>query len=326
MNIRFSNRLLTTLLLSILATLVGLPAKAQNRSVPLLGSPTDARSLSMGGATLMSTDRSYLYVNPTSIFISEDTHLTTSATEILFPKQEGIEGRMYNATLSLGWRFLDRHAIYGGFRTERGLTFPKVTDQYLSKSNREIHPFEYTLDLGYAFKINDRFAAFGTASFIQSYFGRSGYAGAFGLGANYHTPLSLGRDIQAALNVAARVADFGTLLYYSKKDAYALPSKAELTADLSMGRGVHCGTIVLAGRYYFLPTKSQVMQMGIGAEYLYNGQWAIRAGYQYGTKHTSIWTAGAGVKFYGIMLDLALYGRTQTPTDTKAMMTLTYDF
>ena len=47
---------------------------AQNRSLPILEVNPDARSMAMGNVSLMSTNRNYLYVNPSSIFYNAERY------------------------------------------------------------------------------------------------------------------------------------------------------------------------------------------------------------------------------------------------------------
>lgn len=297
---------------------------AQTRPLALLETPTDARSASMGGVSLMSTDRSYLYINPSSIFNSDKT-FTVSASGLLFPKYEGIDGRLMNGTISAGWKFLNRHAVFGGFRYQGGLSYEMVKDQF-GTAGKKVAPFDWAVDLGYAFNFNENFSAFATASLLQSYTGRGAFGGSFALGGNYYKELLLGQ-YDSKLNVAARVADFGTPVYYSSKDGYALPTKAELTADLmtSFSEDHRLG-IVLGGRYYFLPAKSKVFQGNLGAEYTIYNIVSLRAGYQMGGHSSNLWSCGLGVQYWDVKLDFAYLGGQNNQVNNRMMLTLSYDF
>lgn len=321
MNINMNKSVLALLAVAVFSVL---QAGAQTRPLAVLESPADARAASMGGVSLMSTDRSYLYINPASIF-DTDKMLTVTASGILFPEYEGIDGRLLNGAFSAGWKFLDRHVVYAGFRYQGGLSYESVLDQF-GTTGKKTSPFDWSVDMGYAFKINEYFSAFATGSFIQTYTGRTAYGAAFSLGGNYHTSLMLG-EYDSKLNVAARVADFGTPVYYSSKDGYSLPTKAELTADLATSFNEdHKLGVVLGGRYYFLPTKAQTFQTNIGAEYTMFNIVSVRGGYQIGTNSSNFWSAGVGAQYYGVKLDFAYLGGKSDHFNNRMMLTLSFDY
>lgn len=320
MNIKMIKKIL---LLMTVGLFFSLQTNAQTRSLAVLEAPADARAAAMGGVSLMSTDRSYLYINPGSIF-DTDKRITATASGILYPKYEGVDGRLMNGTLSAGWRFLDRHVLYAGFRYQGGLSFANVQGQF-DPEGKKVSPFDWTVDLGYAFKINENFSAFATGSFIQSYTGRAAYGGAFGIGANYITPLQLGK-YDSKMNVAMRVADFGTPVYYGK-DGYSMPSKVELTADLATSFNQdHKLGVVLGGRYYFLPANAQVVQGNIGAEYTLFNIASLRAGYQIGGRSSSFWSCGVGAQYWGVKLDFAFLGGRKDSFSNRMLLTLSFDY
>ena len=66
---------------------------AQNRSLPILEVNPDARSMAMGNVSLMSTNRNYLYVNPSSIFYNGERY-SASVNGTIFPKNDDVSGRL----------------------------------------------------------------------------------------------------------------------------------------------------------------------------------------------------------------------------------------
>ncbi|MGI6074560.1 MAG: PorV/PorQ family protein [Fermentimonas sp.] len=298
--------------------------RAQSRPVPLLETPTDARAAAMGGLTLMSTDRSYLYTNPASIF-SSDKNFTVSATGLLFADQEEVSGRLKNCALSTGFRFLDRHVIYLGYRYQGGLKYPGVKDQF-NDNNKENRPYDLTADLGYAFKINDNFAVFASGNYIRSYVLSAANSASFTIGGNYMSMLNIGAN-ESRLNVAARVADIGKPVDYGYgRPTYSLPSKAELSGDISTDfSDLHRLTFAAGGRYYFLPRKASLFQCGMGAEYVYSDIVNFRAGYMYGENESSLWSAGFGLKYQDLKFDFAFMRNVKHSDLYKTMFTVSYD-
>lgn len=306
--------------------LIGVEATAQSRAVPLLDAPSDARSAAMGGVTLMSTDRTYLYVNPASLF-SDDTKVSVTLSGLLYPRLKTGRGRLKDATFSAGWQFADKHAVFAGFRYQGGVSHTVVSGQYGQAKDQEYNPFDWTADFGYAYSIDNRFSAFATASFIQSYTGRPAYAGAFSLGANYRTPLSMNLAQPTLLNVAARIANFGTPLAYSTDEKYYLPTKAELTADLSMPFSPdHRVTTVVSGQYGFMPIGSSLIVGSVGAEYTVYDIVSMRAGLRIGNRYTNYWTCGIGVQYMGAKIDFAYMGGLKDRYTNRLALTLSYNY
>lgn len=312
------------ILLSAGACLISHKSNAQSRPLPILQTPLDARASSMGGASLTSTETNYLYTNPTSM-LYQDTRLTVSALGILYPSYGGANGRLKNGTISAGYKLLDKHVLYAGFRYQGGLSYKITSSPFDSQESLEYNPFDWVADLGYAYKVSDEMALFGTASFIQSYTGRAAYAGTFAVGANYLTYLQMGQK-DARLNISTRIADFGTRLYYSSSEKYIIPSRAELTTDIAVPMGQKFQIAALAAaRYYFSPTNNQLLQGSLGVETTYD-LFSLRGGVQLGTKSTSHWTCGAGIKFMGAAIDFAYLRGLNSIHSDRLMLTLSYNY
>lgn len=313
---------LSVLALSLVSVL---PLRAQSsRPLQFLETPTDARTAAMGNVTLTKTDRNYLYTNPASIFNS-DAKWTVTATGLthMIPKNDMLSGNLLFGSVTAGYRFLDRHVVYLGYRYQGGLSIKGGSSDQWGTNKRSTAPFDMAVDMGYAFKISDALAAYASGSFIQSYTGRVAYTGAFSIGANYLLTMSDTSD----LNLGLRVADFGPSINYSTKDAFALPSNAQLTADYGCAfNDQHKVRAVIGGKYYFLPANAQVIQANVGAEYTLYNIASLRAGFQYGTKDTSLWSAGLGAAFSGIKLDFAYLGALNKYGADRLMLTLSYDF
>ncbi|MDD7456753.1 MAG: PorV/PorQ family protein [Bacteroidales bacterium] len=307
--------------------LVSVPCfvNGQGRILQLLEVNPDARSAAMGGQFLMGADHNYLYVNPTSLLYKEDARYSIDVNGQLYPKQEGADGTLWYGNASAGWRFLSRHAAYAGFRYQGGLSIPTVSDQF-GTPGKPIKPFDWAIDLGYSFKLSSALSVFATGSLVQSWIGEGGYAGLFSVGGNYRQALNLGL-VPSLLNVAVRVTDFGTPIYYKSK-GYALPSNAQAGADLSMEMAPeHSITVALGGRYVFFPDNARLLQGGAGAEYSFRRMLSARAGFQFGEHKSSHATFGLGCKFAGIRLDAAYLVSTANETGVNTLLlSLGYQF
>ena len=276
---------------------------AQNRSLPILEVNPDARSMAMGNVSLMSTNRNYLYVNPSSIFYNGERY-SASVNGTIFPKNDDVSGRLLYGNASAAWRFADRHAAFIGYRYLGGEKIASVADQFGTPGN-EIKPLDWSFDIGYSFKINNELSAFATGSFIQSKpADKSANAVSFGVGANYRTNVKLG-GMQSQLNIAARVLDMGPQIEYDS-NKYDLPTSAEASADITMPLSdINKLNIAVGSRYFFLPTDASLFTVGAGAEYTYNSLVSARMGYHYGENESSRMTLGVGLNIQFISVDAA---------------------
>lgn len=300
---------------------------AQNSPITIVETPVDARASGMGGFSLMSTDRNYLYLNPGAIF-QGDTKLTVSANGVLFSRTEDSKGRLMNGMINAGWRFHNKHAVYVGARYQGGLIFTANKGQFDNHANDalEVKPSEYTVDLGYTYHIAPKFSAFVTGSFIQIYTGRTAYAALFSVGGNFCTDLDLGK-YASKLNIAFRVADFGSPIYYKRSESYTAPSKIELTGDLGVDLcESHQLTFALGGRYYFLPEEARYLNANVGAEYQWRKQFFFRAGYQYSSENNDLWSVGLGVNYQKVKMDLAFLKGFHPSFGNRLMATISWNF
>ena len=277
---------------------------AQNRSLPILEVNPDARSMAMGNVSLMSTNRNYLYVNPSSIFYNGERY-SASVNGTIFPKNDDVSGRLLYGNASAAWRFADRHAAFIGYRYLGGEKIASVADQFGTPGN-EIKPLDWSFDIGYSFKINNELSAFATGSFIQSKpADKSANAVSFGVGANYRTNVKLG-GMQSQLNIAARVLDIGAPIEYNSNNKYDLPTSAQASADITMPLSdINKLNIAVGSRYFFLPTDASMFTVGAGAEYTYNNLVSARMGYHYGENESSRITLGLGFNIEFISVDAA---------------------
>ena len=288
----------------ILALLILSPTLllAQSRSLQILEENPDARSIAMGNISLMSTDRNYLYVNPSSIFYNASKY-SASLNGTFFPKNDDVSGSLLYGNASAAYRFADRHAAFIGYRYLGGQTITGQTDQYGTLGD-DIKPVDWSFDIGYSFKINNKLSAFARVSFIQSKLEESNNTFSFSLGGNYRTNLNLG-NMESQLNIAARVLDLGPAIESSSNLKYDLPTSAQVSADLSLPLSdINKLNIAVGGRY-FLPTDATLLTIGAGAEYTYNNLVSARAGYNYGENETSRTTLGFGLNIKFISIDAA---------------------
>lgn len=288
-----------------------LSAQAQTaRALPILERSTDARSLSMGNTLLGHTDRMYVYTNPSAMLYA-DKALSLDVSSEMYPKEEF--GRLMQYNASGAYRFLDRHAISAGFRYLGGLTFHKIGSDL--KERGAFKPYDWTIDLAYAFRLSDAFSVYASGTFYQSVSGVSATGATFSLGASYRRELRLG-DMPARLTLGVRALDLGADVKYSRsQEHYDLPSSLVLGGDLGLRLAdKHQLTLAMSGRCFFATEGARELRLGVGAEYTYGSLLALRAGYDYSREGYKGLAFGAGIKVSQLLKFDAAYSLAKLGT------------
>lgn len=297
--------------------------RAQGRALPFLMLNPDARAQSLGNTAVGLSQGMYLYTNPSGIFYT-DKKASVDASLSFFPKEEGATGHLGIYTATGHWRPAKSHAVMLGFRYAGGLTFPGY--DLFGQPTKDYKPFDWALDLGYAYRFTPELSVFASGSFFYSHLSSNARGGAFGLGATYHK-----RDVRlgnhsAAYTLTAKVSDFGPKLDYGNTEA-DLPASASLGGEFSMALSEqHAIAASLGARYYFLPKDSHLFTSGIGVEYTYDKKYSLRAGYELAEHNMSHATFGAGIKYGGLKFNAAYALKTSDNGVNHFTLGLGFDF
>lgn len=287
-------RILTFITIGLLSTL---SLGAQSRILPVLETNNDVRTAGMGNTLLGNTKQMYLYGNPAALAYSDKTFSVDLSGEF-YPKVDA--GRLSHYALSLGYKLGTSSTLLGGMRYQGGLT--------LETPSGAIKPKDWTIDLGYAFRLTDEIMFYASGSYVRSEVGVSTSAWAFSAGAAYQKGIAVA-GMQSLLTVGARFMDFGKAVKYS--DAWlphSLPTSLIVGGDWRLDLAdKHQLTYALSGRY-FTPKGADALLVGTGLEYTYSQSISARVGYQLGDGPNRL-TMGIGCAYKGFKLDLA-YGYT----------------
>ncbi len=313
-----------SLLVGAFVLSLSLVAEGQvSRPLPLLQANADMRSATLGSVQAGDASGMYLYSAPGAIFYSDKAWSVDFSSE-LYPKMDAVDGRLMQLNFAGAYRLGSRHAVMLGYRLMGGTSFY----QTISSGAEKVRPFDSTIDLGYAYRINERFSAHVSANFITSWIGQAAYSGSVSLGAQYRGAIRLGSR-QARVDIQARVTDLGYYLSYEEGlSEYALPTAARLGASLHTSVGGKSSMAALLGaQYYFLPQEAQLFVGGLGVEYGYDDKFFGRVGYELGGNSLSAYTAGLGVRWRGLKCDLAFRkGTREAASSPTLMLGLGYSF
>ena len=294
----------------LLLPFLSLEAQEQAAAVPFLNFPADARTTGMG------TTGSVMPGNPFAVF--------RNASSAVFQKEKARFGYSYtpwNRDLVSG-SHLNAAGIYLHLNARQTLLigtryfthgkFP-VTDEN-GHSAGDFNPKEWTLDLGYAYRLGNHFSLGVGLHYIRSNMGNSGgakVATAFAadLSATYHRPLCAGKTgsfwsaglsvnhIGSKIKYLTASYDLPVCLNLGGTLCYPFSDKQILTGNLELG-------------YPEMLSDTRSFTWGIGAEYNLFRHYFLRAGYHGGDKvknSGNYATAGAGLEFKGANLDFAYW-------------------
>lgn len=311
------------IIIACVALLCTMQAHAQGQDLSVLAANPDARTAAMGNAAV-AADGMYLYNNP-SAFLCANKKFSADASASIYEKTEGYDGTFGLYTATVGYKFSNRHAAFAGFRYAGGLKL-KGYDM-LGEPTKDYQPYNWTIDLGYAYMIGNGFSAYAVGNVIFSHLSKNAVGGAFTIGASYQKSTTTAGNKSANLMLDAKVGAIGPQLDYGNGNKTTMPTYVAaggaLTVDVA---DKHQVGGAWSTRYFFRPSEYKVLMLGAGLEYTYNKMVSLRAGYEYGDRNLSHFTMGAGFKYGGLRLNGAYMLKTANAGSSYCTIGLGYDF
>ena len=311
------------IIIACVALLCTMQARAQGQDLSVLAANPDARTAAMGNAAV-AADGMYLYNNP-SAFLCANKKFSADASASIYEKTEGYEGTFGLYTATMGYKLANRHAAFAGFRYAGGLKL-KGYDM-LGEPTKDYLPYNWTIDLGYAYMIGNGFSAYAVGNVIFSHLSKNAVGGAFTIGASYQKSTTTAGNKSANLMLDAKVGAIGPQLDYGNGNKTTMPTYVAaggaLTVDVA---DKHQVGGAWSTRYFFRPSEYKVLMLGAGLEYTYNKMVSLRAGYEYGDRNLSHFTMGAGFKYGGLRLNGAYMLKTANAGSSYCTIGLGYDF
>ena len=311
------------IIIACVALLCTMQARAQGQDLSVLAANPDARTAAMGNAAV-AADGMYLYNNP-SAFLCANKKFSADASASIYEKTEGYEGTFGLYTATVGHKFANRHAAFAGFRYAGGLKL-KGYDM-LGEPTKDYQPYNWTIDLGYAYMIGNGFSAYAVGNVIFSHLSKNAVGGAFTIGASYQKSTTTAGNKSANLMLDAKVGAIGPQLDYGNGNKTTMPTYVAVGGALTVDvADKHQVGGAWATRYFFRPSEYKVLMLGAGLEYTYNKMVSLRAGYEYGDRNLSHFTMGAGFKYGGLRLNGAYMLKTANAGSSYCNIGLGYDF
>ena len=350
-----------TILLSISMSTMAIEPNPISTVVPSLSIAPDARAGGMGDIGVATTpDVNSQYWNPAKyVFMESEAGVSISYTPWLSSLVSDID----LAFITGYYKFNDRQALSASFRYF-SLGDIKLMDQF-GYDQGTSHPLELAVDLGYSQMLSENFSASAALRFIYSDlsngFAQDMYPGlsvAADVAGYYRRPISLstgegnlafglnisnlGSKISYDENVTSSFVPtnmrFGTSFLYPIDDYQSITFSADLnkllvptpdaTTDfnkVSMLSGVFMS-------FNDAPAEEELREImwSAGAEYAYNKQFFVRAGYFHENQYKGnrqYFTAGAGFKLNVFQIDAGyVISTSQTnPLDQTLRLSLSFD-
>ena len=311
------------IIIACVALLCTMQARAQGQDLSVLAANPNARTAAMGNAAV-AADGMYLYNNP-SAFLCANKKFSADASASIYEKTEGYEGTFGLYTATVGYKFANRHAAFAGFRYAGGLKL-KGYDM-LGEPTKDYQPYNWTIDLGYAYMIGNGFSAYAVGNVIFSHLSKNAVGGAFTIGASYQKSTTTAGNKSANLMLDAKVGAIGPQLDYGNGNKTTMPTYVAVGGALTVDvADKHQVGGAWSTRYFFQPSEYKVLMLGAGLEYTYNKMVSLRAGYEYGDRNLSHFTMGAGFKYGGLRLNGAYMLKTANAGSSYCTIGLGYDF
>lgn len=202
-----------------------------------------------------------------------------------------------------GYRsFSEKHTLLLGTRFACGPNYVFIgTDDIFEQSYRR---FDYSVDAGYAYMVNNYLGLSLTARYLHQTLGVEGSAGALGFDLGAYAQLPLNNMLDGAwLGLAVKISDFGVAF----DDRLQMPVGGSLGVTLHAPlRDIHSLTASLDMGY--VPAASDLRSFGAGAgvQYTFMELVSLRAGYHLSdSKGFDFGSLGAGIRFMHLRFDMA---------------------
>lgn len=280
--------------------------KAQSRILPILESPTSPKSMSLGNSKMGNMDNSFIYNNPTAIY--NTSHNIIDYSMGIMPSQG--ENTCLFHTLTAGYKN-KKSAFFMGTRYLSMGSFNKWTtiNMQEDESLGKIKFYSYTIDLGYAYKLNKSFSFYYTMAYAEEKTINTIKAYRMDIGSYYNSKGKMfSREIQYSIGVS--IANIGKYSYDNKSDF--------LCPNIRLGGSVNIQTTsnqsieVFLDTGVYLPVSGNKYSSSIsaGIDYSLKKKYSLRFGGHRGD-YDDFFSAGLGLKYryfdFSLGSKIALY-------------------
>lgn len=263
----------------------------------------------------------HIYSNPAAAVFSDD-RLNISLSSNIFPTTDA--GRTMQFNLGSSIELHPNRSLLVGARWKGG---QEISTTISNDEVGVIRPYEWTADLGYAFRVIPEVVAYATATYFQSDMGRKTNGVGFSAGFGFQKLLKLNQT-STLLTLGLRLQDVGKPIKYGDTGVpYSMPTSIQAGGDWQIALSQkHQIAYALSARY-FTPKDAQLLLISTGLEYSFNNLIAARLGYRYGQNELSQLTCGVGGHFKGFRADVSyLHGLAKNTGLSTVLVGVGYSF
>lgn len=278
------------LLLSVIS--IFLRVEAQSRILPILESPTSPKSLSMGSSKMGNVDNAFVYNNPTALFYSVSK---TADYSLGIIPSEG-ENTYLLHTLTTAYRNRKSAFFAGG----RYLSMDSF-DNWLNSDMQEdvargkMNFYSYTIDLGYAYKLNESFSLYFTIGYIKEKTVASIRAYRVDVGSYYNGNSNLfNKDVFYSVGIS--VGNLGKYSYNDKADFLSPSFRLGGSILIQTASDQTLETFLNGGIFLPVADNKSASFISIGFDYSFFKKYSLRIGGHSGD-NDDFFSAGFGIKY-----------------------------
>lgn len=288
------------------------------------------QGLAMGGLSTAADANAFsVFDNASSVSFSDKT-FEAGVLYSPWAKEGTSDMDRDNLLINVGgyYRANDKNSVLVGFSYYApGGNKMYITDENGNITGDEIRSRYLSIDLGYAYRINELWSVSATGRYVNWRIVSSDLVEAvsFDVALMRRFELNNWGKIDASL----KLSNWGTMISGDNRDNYELPGSVSVgglwSASFAEKHSVKVG--VEAG-YRLMDTKA--LHASAGAEYGYGDFVFVRGGYnfsEYDTKNLSYASAGIGGKYKMVRIDASyLIASSNSPLKNTFMIGLSYGF
>ena len=298
-------------------------------AVPFLRISTDAKASGMAATGIATTpDISAVYYNIGKLPFSSEKSVVNANYS---PWLKSWSSDMYLASAGGYYKLNENEAIHGLIRyfNPGDLQFSDNNGNHL----QSYHPNEFAVDMGYSRKLSDRIGLGIGIKYIRSDLARGtqngqSYKAGNAVAADIGLYYNLRKENESGWSFGAQLSNLGSKISYSENQKAFIPANLGLGASYSKAFDEQnklvlavdmnkllvptspadsAGAVAYSNKSVvgswgssFSDAALKTVQISVGAEYWYNNQFAIRAGYFYEDKSNGdrkYFSAGASIRY-----------------------------
>lgn len=292
------------IILFLIIILSVFPVEMNAQSATFTEINPDGRYVAMGHAGYALNANVFSVFNNTAAIAFENKTIQVGCSFMHYAP----DSKTYNGFYSVGgyYRLNQKHSVAMGFRY---LAYDKITAlNDVGNIAGTYSPYDWAVDLGYAFRINNLFSVSANVRYITSEIASSKYHTGYKTGNAFSGDLSFMYN-NKNLRTSLGINNIGTKIKYGG-------DKNDLSSNVKIGVAYdwevnpnHYITGAGQASYQLTADDAQEFFGGIGAEYNYRKKYSVRTGYRIGDKAGSFASAGIGINIKTVVFDFAyLFG------------------